>query len=183
MSKEAENLEDILGDLEKSTGVVKFNNPPEDKPIDIKQEAKSNMLKAMDEIGNPLELSTADLPILEMACQGAAPKVIAQAVGYPLSYVRSFLKREDVQEYMIELKKAMGNVLQMKLLDVYQRMLSDRIDKIAEEGDFANLSNKDTLEIMKALQSLTFEIEKAAKEDKEADVLVQLYTTLGVTGK
>jgi hypothetical protein len=155
MSKQAENLEDTL--------------------------EESKIIAAMDEVGNPLELPASDIPILELATQGASPKNIANSTGYPLSYVRSFLNREDVQDYLVELKRAMNNILQMKLLDTYQRMLTDRIGILTAEGaDFSKLSGKDTLDIMKALQTLTDSIERSNKEDKESNTLIQIYQQLGL---
>jgi hypothetical protein len=60
-------------------------------------------------------------------------------------------------------------------------MLTDRIGILTAEGaDFSKLSGKDTLDIMKALQTLTDSIERSNKEDKESNTLIQIYQQLGL---
>lgn len=161
---DANNLKDVLH----------IPSQPEEtnNNADKKQEVIPEDLQIPNRIGaSPLELS-----IIEGILLNKTPAQVASEVGLPSSSVKAFLARKEVQEYLAELRDALNVQNQLIIQDTLGKMLQARIANMEEEGgDFAELSEKDTLDIIKAFADITNAIEKNKKAENEQDIFVQIY--------
>ena len=102
-------------------------------------------------------------------------EIISVQLGLPKSYVRGFLLQKNVKEYLRELKEAKSQLLQLRALDIYGEIIDARVSRVDEEGgDYATLSSKDTVDILRAAMELSSSIDKSRQGDAEGDIYVNI---------
>lgn len=113
--------------------------------------------------------------ILDLALKGRAPGVIAAQLNLPQSFVRGFLLRKEAKEYLRDLKEAKSQLIQLKALDIFSDIIDARVDQLEESGgSYAELSRKDTVDILRAAVELASGIDKSREKADEGDVYVNI---------
>ena len=122
-------------------------------------------------VASPLEMQ-----ILEQTLMLKTPDQIALELRIPPSSVRTFLRRKEVKEYLKELKEALNEIHQLKLQGIMSKMIDGRIERMVEQGEgFADLSRRDTLDIIKAFADITNNIAKQQSKEDQDNVFVNIY--------
>ncbi len=156
-----------------------FLQPDQEEPSEAIEPVESKNPMVPLDLNVPDTLGTTDIErqILEGILQNKTVAQIAQVVGLPQSSIRAYLSRKEVQEYLKELRDAINVNNQLILQDTLGKILQARISKIEEEcdGDFSQLTDKDTLDVIKAFSDVTGSIEKNKKAEEQSDIFVQIY--------
>ena len=142
----------------------------------------------VDSISEALETSLSTLApsavekqILECFLRGYTIDQIVIKVGIQGSYIRTYLRNPKVREYIQEVKEAVNELDQMMLSDTLRKAVQARVEKaVSEDGevDYALISNKDTLDIIKVFADMTNNISKNKREEKSDNVFVNIYNQI-----
>lgn len=157
--QEDETLEDSAFSL------VDSRNPPSVIPEGFLEDSQESKIA----------YSETERDILEYTLKGHTPDLIAVQLALPKSYVRSFLLKKEVKDYLRELKEAKSQLLQLRALDIYSKIVDSRIATMEENGeDFSSLTNKDTIDVLRSAVELASGIDKARQSAQEGDVYVSI---------
>ena len=190
MSKQidSENLEDILTDFlvsplkqiepsvpqeedDEFDEVVSLVNPP--PQVDTSALRKEEY--EVDDGSSKVALSDTERSILEYSLKGNSPDIIATRLGLPKSYVRGFLLKKETKDYLKELKEAKSQLLQLRALELYGGIIDARVEQIEENGgSLADLSPKDTVDIIRAAVELSSIIDKGSSDNTEKDIYINI---------
>ena len=190
MSKQidSENLEDILTDFlvsplkqiepsvpqeedDEFDEVVSLVNPP--PQVDTSALRKEEY--EVDDGSSKVALSDTERSILEYSLKGNSPDIIATRLGLPKSYVRGFLLKKETKDYLKELKEAKSQLLQLRALELYGGIIDARVEQIEENGgSLADLSRKDTVDIIRAAVELSSIIDKGSSDNTEKDIYINI---------
>lgn len=111
--------------------------------------------------------------IIVSVISGESTKVTSRKLRIPESFIRTFLNKPKVKAYIKEQKELAAELVQLKIQGLLVEILEERID--ACDGEVSNLTNKDTLDVLKLLQDVSSGISKASQqaetEDKYAAIL------------
>jgi len=142
-----------------------------------KPEAPPVIIEAMDNTPSDLMLTGIEKSIIEHTLQGLAIPTISYKLGVPESYIRNFIRKPKVKDYLKELKEAINELDQLMISSTLRKMVSSRVERIEEdpEADFGDLSKRDTLDIIRVFSDITNNIAKNQKEDKETSVFANIY--------
>lgn len=142
-------------------------------------ESTSAVLEAFDNTVTTLAPTAIEREILENAIVGLSVAVSAFKIGVPESHVRNYIRNPKVKLYIKELKEAINEIDQMMLTGTLRSIISARVDGAVDpesgEVDYAKLSNKDTLDIIKTFADISNQISKGQEADKSDDVFVNIY--------
>lgn len=190
MSKQidSENLEDILTDFlvsplkqiepsvpqeedDEFDEVVSLVSPP--PQVDTSALRKEEY--EVDDGSSKVALSDTERNILEYSLKGNSPDIIATRLGLPKSYVRGFLLKKETKDYLKELKEAKSQLLQLRALELYGGIIDARVEQIEENGgSLADLSRKDTVDIIRAAVELSSIIDKGSSDNTEKDIYINI---------
>jgi hypothetical protein len=148
------------------------------EPSALKEPLSPVIAEAMENTTSDALAPTAlEKQILELSLQGIAVATIAYKVGVPESYIRNYIRNPKVKEYLKEVKVAMNELDQLMLSSTLRKMVGERIEKIEEDEDasYADLSRRDTLDIIRVFSDITTNIAKSQKEEKETSVFANIY--------
>ena len=152
------------------------------KELVMNEEVTSEPVEVLDSLKEAIDTTTTTLAptaleksILELTLQGTPIAQIAYQLGIPQSHVRTFIRNPKVKEYIKEVKEAMNEIDQMMLTGTLRKILTDRVDELDEDSTFANLSNKDTLDIIRAFSDITNHISKNQEKNQEINVFTAIY--------
>ena len=96
-----------------------------------------------------------------IALMGLKKTEIAKQTKVPLATINNWLKNSEFSDYINKLALESVNVLKAKRIQLLTKMLDARIEEAEDEnGGYAKLSRKDTLDIIKELRDETEEAEK-----------------------
>lgn len=104
--------------------------------------------------------------ILERTLEGMSVKTIAVSLKVPQVYIRGFLSKPKVKEYLKSIKESVANTTQLKLQGVLLAILEEQIDSV---DNLADLTRKDPLEVMKLLSEISGQIIKQEAQEEETD--------------
>lgn len=167
-----ENLEENL-ENETFSYLDSFSKPQVSTNSLVKPEETTENEKNSSDFSGTLVPTERD--ILELTLKGRTPEIISVQLGLPKSYVRGFLLQKNVKEYLRELKEAKSQLLQLRALDIYGEIIDARVSRVDEEGgDYATLSSKDTVDILRAAMELSSSIDKSRQGDAEGDIYVNI---------
>lgn len=110
-----------------------------------------------------------------LALSGLKKTEISKATKVPLNTINNWLTSTEFREYIDRLALEMAGVLKSKRLQILTKILDARIRAIEDEdnGDWAKMSRKDTLDILKEIREETEEGEK-----KQESAYIQLMEKL-----
>ena len=165
---ESKSLQELLE--EEESPKVPTIVPPKEEPKDLA------LSEAFDSIESTLAPTREERRILEGAIKGTPINTLAINVGVPPAYIRNYLRNPKVKEYLKELRLAVNEIDQMLIAETLRKTLGARIDEVEENGgNYAALTNKDTLDIIRAFADFTSSTAKNAKEEKSDDIFVNIY--------
>lgn len=104
--------------------------------------------------------------ILERTIEGMSVRAIAVSLKVPQAYVRTFLNKPKVKQYLKEIKESVANTTQLKLQGVLLSILEEQIDSVES---IKELTRKDPLEVMKLLAEISNQITKQEAQAEETD--------------
>jgi len=111
--------------------------------------------------------------ILVASLEGGSTKQIAAMLRVPPTFIRTFLNKGKVKEYLREQKELAAELVQLKIQELLTGVVEQRIEEA--DGDMSKITKKDTLEVIKVLQDISSGIVKGAQksesEDKYAAIL------------
>ena len=176
---ESENLEDLINDFvgsESKQIVEEEDLVTEAFEVVAKDKIDTSSLDNYDNHQEQaLVLSEKERKILEYTLKGMTPETTAVSLGLPKAFVRGFLLKKDVKDYLRELKEAKSQLMQLRALDIYGEIIDARIDKMQEEGEgYESLSKKDTVDILRAAIELSNGIDKSRAGEAEGDIYVNI---------
>ena len=109
--------------------------------------------------------------IIEAYLKTPNPDAISLTLAIPKSAILAVLKRKDVREHIESLKEILDNAR----IDRLKALLEDTIDaRLDEVENLADLSRKDTLEVIKVYQDLLLTEKKGRKPEAEQNVYVNI---------
>ena len=138
----------------------------------------SAMVEAFDTTITALAPTAIEREILENSVQGLSVAASAYKIGIPESYIRTYLRNPKVKAYLKEIKEAINEIDQMMITGTLRKIVEARIEgAVGEDGniDFASLSSKDTLDVIKVFSDITNQIAKGQVQEKSDDVFVNIY--------
>lgn len=136
-------------------------------------EVPSTITEAFEHTMTDLAPTTLERGILESSLQGLSVSTTSFNLGIPESHVRAYLRRPQVKKYIKELKEAINEIDQMMITGTLRKMVGDRIDKLDEDQDYADLSRKDTLDIIKVFSEISQQVSKGQEKEKEGGNVFQ----------
>lgn len=106
----------------------------------------------------PLVWSTEKYTVAQMiALHGKSRAAISQETKVPLSTINSWLKHPDFQEYVKATIDKAASTMRQDNIALLTKMIAARVAEAELADDYANLSKKDTLSLIKELNDLTGE--------------------------
>lgn len=160
----------ITSNVQPKVLTYKSDNPVEEYEQDI-QEAK-DLVKTTDSLNS---FTKTERKIIDLAIRGRTPGVIAAQLNLPAGYIRGFLLKKETKDYLRELKEAKSQLIQLKALDIFGEIIDARVDQMEEQGgNFADLTRKDTVDILRAAVELASGIDKSREKIDEGDVYVNI---------
>jgi len=91
-----------------------------------------------------------ELQVATMYLEGTSLVKIADATGLTSTQVSKMLKSDTVKVYLTEQSDRLKLTTEMRIIQVGNKIIEDRINELTADS-FAGLSDKDTVDIMKAL--------------------------------
>ena len=163
------------------SNVQEFKDLLNDEEDDIVTAPESKVpqaiVEALDTTPSDLVTSSLEKGILEHALQGINISSTAFSLGIPESYIRTYLRKPKVREYLQELKGVMAEIDQLMLTDTLRKIVGSRIEDMEDddEASYSTLTKKDTLDVIKVFSEMTNNITKGQKEEKETTVFNTIY--------
>lgn len=159
-------------DLIEAEGVIEVAKPQ--KEI---QEVPESIQEALESTLTTLAPSELERNILEYSLQGRSIAQTSFALGIPESHIRAYLRNPKIKEYLKELKEAMNEIDQLMLTGALRKMVGARIKDIEDDPDssYSELSNKDTLDIIKTFADISAQISKGTDSKEETNVFTNIY--------
>ena len=109
--------------------------------------------------------------VIELASRSNSLGDISLKLALPLSTVEAILCRKDVQEHLVMLSDAMNQVSMMRLKGILQESIESRIEGT---DDMADISRKDTLELIKAYADIITSERKLKAPEKEQNIYLNI---------
>ena len=113
--------------------------------------------------------------ILENSVQGISIATSAYQIGIPESHVRTYLRGPKVKAYLKEIKEAINEIDQMMITGTLRKIVQARVDNLEDDQSYADLSKKDTLDVIKVFSDITNQISKGQVQEKTDDIFVNIY--------
>lgn len=138
----------------------------------------SALAEAFETTTTALAPTVIEKGILENCLVGLTIASSAIQLGIPESHIRTYLRNPKVKAYLKEIKEATNEIDQMMLTGTLRKIVEARVEEaIDEDGnvDFASLSSKDTLDVIKVFSDITNQIAKGQVQEKSDDVFVNIY--------
>ena len=145
-------------------------------PIEV--ERASAVVEAFETTVTSLAPTAMEREILENAVQGISVAVSAYKIGIPESHVRAYVRDPKVKAYLKEIKEAINEIDQMLITGTLRKIVSARVENALDEDgeiDYAKLSSKDTLDVIKVFSDITNQIAKGQEKEKSDDIFVSIY--------
>lgn len=108
-----------------------------------------------------------------LALQGKSRKDISLETKVPLATIDSWRKHPDFQAYIASLIDIAAATMKRDNISLMRKVVDARIAEAEKSGDYASLSKKDTLEIIKELNIMT-EDDTKKEESNYAKLLEKL---------
>lgn len=105
--------------------------------------------------------------ILELTLGGDSPYKVSKKLRIPDTFIRTFLNKSKVKNYVREQKELAAEITQLKIQGLLTSVLEERIE--ACDGDISKLTKKDTLDVIKLLQEVSSGIVKGAQQSESED--------------
>ena len=109
--------------------------------------------------------------IIEYTIAGDSADTIALKTALPVSTVHQLRSRSDIKDYIVLLRDSIQENELARLQGLYGKMIDARVDSV---DDLADLSRKDTLDMMKAYQDLLLASKKLQKPEAEGNIFVNI---------
>ena len=167
----SESFRDLI-EAEETESTQEVVKKPEGSP------KASAMVEAFETTITALAPTTIEREILENSVQGLSVAASAYKIGIPESHVRTYLRNPKVKSYLKEIKEAINEIDQMMITGTLRKIVEARIEGAVDEDgniDFAGLSSKDTLDVIKVFSDITNQISKGQVQEKSDDVFVNIY--------
>jgi len=147
--------------------------PNKDKePVEVEDEV---IKEAIDTTLTSLAPTVLERDILECALKGVGVSSMSFHLGVPESHIRTYLRNPKVKAYLKELKEAVNEIDQLMITDTLRKIVQGRIDNLEDDESYADLSNKDTLDVIKTFSDLTNQIAKGQSADTDDNVFINIY--------
>lgn len=125
--------------------------------------------------GITLETTELQAQIIELAIQGLQPRQIAISLKVTPMFVQRYLAKKEVRDYMTKIRLVHAEMQQAKMLSLLSGVLDDRLERLEEdEGRLAELSRKDTLDIMRQISEISQAMLKNEKESETENTYINL---------
>lgn len=178
MSSAVDNFKDLIDEEEalKSEEETKSMSEVVEEPSEAPR--ATALVEAFDTTITALAPTAIEKEILENSVQGISIAASAYSIGIPESHVRTYLRNPKVKAYLKEIKEAINEIDQMMLTGTLRKIVEARVkDAVDDDGnvDFASLSSKDTLDVIKVFSDITNQIAKGQVQEKSDDVFVNIY--------
>ena len=109
-----------------------------------------------------VQLNVLERNICELYASSKTKKEISLALGVPMVVVNKTLKKKGVPQFLSELILAQNMAQKAGRVRILNRIADDMIEEIEEgEGTFAGATSKDLVDIIKTLDDIMKEKEKA----------------------
>lgn len=125
----------------------------------------------------PVQWSVEKFKVAQMIALSGKPKTeIAKITGVPLSTINLWLKHGEFQEYINRLVLESAELMKAKRLQVLIKIMEARLEEAELEGNYASLSRKDTVDIIREIREETEEKEATQRSNYEMllDRLVEI---------
>ena len=101
--------------------------------------------------------------IAELYSKGYSSKRIANEMGLPQTTVSRILSTPHIREYVTELVNTQYAVIKEGRLRILNKIVEDKLEQLEEayDGNLANATKKDIVDVIQAIDSMMKEREKA----------------------
>ena len=133
----------------------------EDKAIEAVLEDKKELVLNNVEVETPLSFT--EQRIAELKLKAYSPLRISQELELPEKKVRQILNRKAVKVFISEAMKQVKSSIKDEMVALHLKIIEDKVKEVETkfDGDFSKATKKDLPDLIKALDDILKEEERA----------------------
>jgi predicted transcriptional regulator len=143
--------------------IVNLNLPDVNKEVGEVENIEDLMAEITHSVTTETPLSMLELYVAELKLKGYSPKKIANKLGVTEAAVRRTLNSKPVRDYIKQVTEGVKETLKEEMIILMRKTIEDKIKYIEDkyDGDFSKATRKDLPDLLKMLDDMMKEEEKA----------------------